>query len=186
MKKFSKGALAASAAGALLLGGAGSLAFWTASDTVNGGSFSAGSLDLTANGCDADWVYAPGKAGAGDTVNAIVPGDVVTKKCTFTVTGTGDHLSAQVTSPATVDVSGPGTDTFTATDATTYAIDGTNARTLVDGDDITSADNGATLTATFVVTIPFGDTTSVNDNDMQLSTATLDALTVSLTQNNPN
>jgi alternate signal-mediated exported protein len=186
MKKFTKGALAASAAGSLLLGGAGSLAYWTAQDTVSGGSVTAGSLKLVAVGCDASWKYAPGKAGAGNTVNLVVPGDVVTKKCTFNVTATGDHLSAKLASPASVAVSGPGTDTFTATDATTYGISGGSARALVNGDNITSADGGSVLTATFVVTIPFGDTTTTNDNDMQLSTATLDALTVSLTQNNPN
>jgi alternate signal-mediated exported protein len=186
MKKLSKGVLASAAAGSLLLGGAGSLAYWTASDTVNGGSFASGSLKLVAVGCDTNWKYAPGKTGAGNTVNLIVPGDVITKNCTFTVTGTGDHLSAKITSPATVNVSAPGTTTWSATDATTYAIGGTNARTLVDGDNITSADNGQTLTATFTVTIPYGDATTTNANDTQLSTASLDQLTVSLTQNNPN
>lgn len=185
MKKFSKGALASAAAGSLLLGGAGSLAYWTASDTVNGGTFTAGTLALHKVGCDADWKYAAGKAGAGNTVKLIVPGDVITKNCTFTVNGTGDNLSATISSPDSVDVTSSAS-SFQATDATTYAIGGTNARTLLDGDSVTSADDGATLTATFTVTIPYGNASTINANDTQGAAGSLDALTVSLTQNNPN
>ena len=47
MNKTTKGAIAAAAAGALLLGGIGSLAYWTDSDPVGGGTFTAGSLSLT-------------------------------------------------------------------------------------------------------------------------------------------
>ncbi len=55
---------------------------------------------------------------------------------------------------------------------------------------LTSADNGKVITAKFVVTMPYGSPT-VNGNDTQGLTATLNQLTVTLTQdqssgNNPN
>ena len=60
MNKASKGALAALAAGVLLLGGAGSLAFWTDTAEVAGGAINSGELSLTdttpGTCADADWV----------------------------------------------------------------------------------------------------------------------------------
>ncbi|MDI9944213.1 alternate-type signal peptide domain-containing protein [Rhodococcus sp. 1.20] len=48
MKKQTKGAIAAAAAGALLLGGAGSLAVWSDSaDVSGGGPVTSGALDLS-------------------------------------------------------------------------------------------------------------------------------------------
>ena len=85
MNKTAKGALAASAAAVLLAGGAGTLAFWTDSANVNGGSITAGTLGIAplvvapnTQACDTNWVYAPGAAKAGTVVNLFVPGDKVT------------------------------------------------------------------------------------------------------------
>jgi len=90
MKKSTKGALAAGSAAVLLLGGAGSLAYWTADGAVDGGTITAGSLTLTDVTCDADWVE-------GTTViTTIVPGDTVTKQCTGTLTLVGEHIGATV------------------------------------------------------------------------------------------
>ncbi len=127
----------------------------------------------------------------GQTVVKVVPGDAITKSCTFSVGASGDHLSASLGAPATTTY---GKNPTTATSdqltvATTYTIDRTPVATLVNGDKLTSTDNGKTLTAKFVVTMPYGSTT-VNTNDTQNLTATLNALTVSLTQDslgaNPN
>jgi alternate signal-mediated exported protein len=190
MNKSTKGALAAAAGAVLLLGGAGSLAYWNASATVNGGAITTGSLTLGAGSCDPNWVYANGTA-AGQTVVKVVPGDAITKSCTFTVGASGDHLSATLAAPATTtytkNPTTPTTDSLTV--ATTYTINRTPVATLVNGDKLTSSDNAKTLTAKFVVTMPYGSTT-VNGNDTQNLTATLNALTVSLTQDtlaaNPN
>ena len=190
MNKSTKGALASVAGAALLLGGAGSLAYWNASATVNGGSITTGSLTLGAGTCGTSWVYANGSA-AGQTVVKVVPGDAITKSCTFTVGASGDHLSATLGAPATTTYTkNPTTATTDSlTVATTYTIDRTPVASLVNGDKLTSADNGRTLTAKFVVTMPYG-TAAVNANDTQNLTATLNALTVSLTQDtlaaNPN
>jgi len=190
MKKSTKGTLAAAAGAVLLLGGTGSLAYWNASATVNGGAITTGSLTLGAGSCGANWVYSNGTA-AGQTVVKVVPGDAITKSCTFVVGASGDHLSASLGAPSTTTY---GKNPTTATSdqltvATTYTIDRTPVATLVNGDKLTSSDNGKTLTAKFVVTMPYGSTT-VNTNDTQNLTATLNALTVSLTQDslgaNPN
>jgi alternate signal-mediated exported protein len=102
MKKSTKGALAAGAAAALLLGGAGSLAYWTDDSTVAGGALTSGSMTLTDITCG-DWAYGGADAGTPATpVTAIVPGDEVVKRCTGTLTLVGDHIAATVaTSSAT-------------------------------------------------------------------------------------
>lgn len=94
MKKSTKGALAASAAGVLLLGGAGSLAFWSESQTTDAGTLASGDLTLSAVTC-AGWVE-----GAAAIIK-IVPGDVVTNDCTATLTLVGEHIGADVELDAT-------------------------------------------------------------------------------------
>ncbi len=186
MKRSTKGAVAAGGAAVLLMGGAGTLAFWTATGDAEGGAINAGTLTLTPVGCDVNWVYAAGSAGAGTTVNLFVPGDSVTKECTFTVGATGDNLSATIDAPNTLTfTTDPAATSFDATVGATYDLGGT---AIADGGTITDADGGETLTVDFVVTIPFGtaDPAGINDNDMQGVEATLDTLTVTLTQVDPN
>jgi len=187
MKKTTKGAIAAGAAAVLLLGGAGSLAYWTDSATINGGSFTTGTLGLTLVGCDTGWTYANGGA-AGSPVSLIVPGDAIQKSCTYTIAATGDHISASLTTPGTVNLTpGAGTTSYTATVGAAYTIAGT----AVANPEITGANNGQTLVAKLVVTFPFGNNTTINVNDTQNVTQTLNGLTVTLAQdqstgNNPN
>lgn len=193
MKNSTKGALAASAAGVLLLGGAGSLAYWTANGSAEGGDITSGELKLTDGTCDDDWVYAPGAAGAGTDVALFVPGDKVTKQCTFTLTATGDNLAATIDAPSAVTYTAPSTaTTLSLTADTTFTIGGAagTPAAIADGGTVTSANNGDTITATFVVTIPKGTDQSgapvVNGNDTQSITASLDTLTVGLEQVAPN
>jgi alternate signal-mediated exported protein len=198
MNKTMKGAFGASAAAVLLLGGAGSLAYWTGSSTAEGGSITSGTLGIdplnvgnTNSPCDASWVYAPGAAKAGQPVTLFVPGDKVTKKCTFTIAATGDNLSAKITAPSTLAVTSAGTTSLKIDTAASYTVaKGATSRTVAQDDLISSADNASTLTATFVATIPFGSaesgTPKVNANDTKSITATLNTLTVALTQVTPN
>lgn len=196
MKKATKGALAAAAAGSLMLGGAGSLAYWTATGTVQGGSFTAGSMTLTDGNCALVWSYNTGMASAGDDVTTIVPGDEITKTCTMDLEAVGDNLSATLDAPATVALNPPGSDTtVNATVATTYTLPdgadvGTDPDPLVDGDTLTSANDGQTITVTYVVTIPYGNALvgagSINGNATQTLVTDLDDLTVTLTQDDPN
>jgi alternate signal-mediated exported protein len=187
MRRSTKGAIAAAAAAVLLLGGGTTLAYWTATGTVDGGTITAGELKLTPVACADTWLYAPGSAGAGTAVTAWVPGDVVTKSCSFTVEATGDNLAATLTAPTTVTLGGTVPTSGSASVATTYTIGGT---AIANGGTVTDANDGQTLVASFQVTFPFGTdetgTPVVNGNATQLWAAELDDLTVTLTQTNPN
>lgn len=100
MQNSIKGALAAVVGGSLLLGGAGSLAYWNDSDTVDGTDLASGTFELAAPTCsgwklDGDTAY---------TTQKLVPGDSLTQECTLAVTAVGEHIAA------TFDVSTPGWD----------------------------------------------------------------------------
>lgn len=181
MQNATKGALAAAAAGALLLGGAGSLAYWSDSQTVSGGAISSGTLSLTqetGQSCT-DWTldaeggptaYTPG-------VTLVVPGDVISKTCDYTVNASGAHLAADLTMDAT---SITGSNALSAAlDATAdYTLDGNAVST---GQDITSADDGLELSAAISVT--FDSATS--GLTAQGLSAGLDNIVVSLQQTHP-
>src|SRR5205085_10847187 len=93
MKKSTKGALATSAAAVLLLGGAGTLAFWNDSATVPGGTVQSGQLELGAPDCGAGWTLDDGSL---FTTQLLVPGDSLTKVCTVDLLATGAHLGADL------------------------------------------------------------------------------------------
>lgn len=178
MKKSTKGALAAGAAAVLLLGGAGSLAYWTDSEPIDGGSVSSGELALETSDCDESWVYAEGNASAGTTVTTIVPGDAITKECTFGITAAGDNLQATLTTPTTVTFDEtPDATTLEATVGAAYEIEDAAVPAT-----ITEDNDGDTVTATITVTFPFGDETTENANDTQNLLIELDEITVTLTQ----
>ncbi|MBM4517319.1 alternate-type signal peptide domain-containing protein [Rhodococcus hoagii] len=100
MNKKTKGAIAAGAAAALLAGGAGSFALWSDSETLNGGTITAGTLTLTAQGSPS-WSDENGAIDI-STFRA-VPGDVLTYKAQAVVGATGDNLEAAITvDPASI------------------------------------------------------------------------------------
>lgn len=181
MKKSTKGSIAAAAAAVLLLGGAGSLAYWSDSVDLPGGDIASGDLALSDATCDAGWVYGPDNAKPGQAVSLIVPGDTIVKTCTFEVSASGDNLTATLDTPDTIDY------TVTSTPAPTTLTLGVDA-TYVDQDgapvaaEITSANDGDVITSTVAVTMPFGDATTINANDTQNLTATLNTINVTLTQ----
>ncbi|WP_332643206.1 alternate-type signal peptide domain-containing protein [Aeromicrobium sp.] len=171
MNRSTKGAIAAAAAAVLLLGGAGSLAYWTADGDVDGGTVTAGTLTLTDLDCDATWTE-----GADTDVQLIVPGDTITKECTGDITMTGDHISADVE----ID------DSSVATAEAAFNI----ATTSGDAVDITAGlTGGGTVSAsgpvsvTITVAWPYGASA---DNDAQgVSTSALDDLVVNAVQADP-
>lgn len=180
MKKSTKGAIAAGAAAVLLLGGAGTLAYWSDSATVPGGSVNTGELALSDGDCDTAWTYAASNsAQPGQPVTNIVPGDTIAKECTFTITAEGDNLEAELTAPDTVSFApAPAASTLDADVAVSYVVgDAGDVDTV-----ITEANDGETVTATITVTFPFGDETAVNANDTQNLLVTLGNITVDLEQ----
>jgi alternate signal-mediated exported protein len=96
-----KGAIAAGAAGILLLGGAGTFATWSDSKDIDAGTVSTGQLSLTA---------APGswkKTGSQTVIPnisayQIVPGDSLTYTTTVTVKAEGENLKAVLAVPETL------------------------------------------------------------------------------------
>ena len=174
MKRSTKGALAASAAGILLLGGAGSLAFWNANVSVPGGTIASGELKLSTPACGDGWLLDDGEATASDPYapgDQVVPGDVIAKVCTFDITAVGDHLRA------TLGVTGGD---FAATNALTADLDIAATYQIDDVDipaEITEANDGDTVTATISVTF---DEASLNGT--QDLTATLNAVTIAAQQ----
>ena len=193
MNKTIKGSLAAGGAAVLLLGGAGSLAYWTDAAPVNGGAINSGFLTLEAQRVSetqdcTDIVYAAGFAGAGTAVANFVPGDVVSTTCTFVVGAEGDNLAATPVIPETVAITpSAGAASFDAAVASTYTLGGA---AYTGATPITELNDGDELVATITVTLPYGtDETGVpiaNGNDTQNIDALLSDLTVSLSQDNPN
>ena len=179
MRKHTKGAIAAGFAAVLLLGGAGTLAYWSDSATGEGGKINSGSMSLTPSSTSNGWIY----AGTEDVVGTIVPGDKVQKIFEFTISADGDHLEATLDTPDTINA------TVTSTPApTTMKLD-VDASYQIDGEDvpatITEDNDGDVVTATVTVDFPYGSD-EINGNDTQNLEASLDDITVSLTQADPN
>lgn len=95
MKKVTKATIAAVAAGALLLGGAGTIARWQATQTIDAGTVESGHLNLTTTGTgqwqdisnpDAPEPFDP-------TTQQLVPGDVVTFSQTATIDAEGKNIA---------------------------------------------------------------------------------------------
>lgn len=193
MKKSTKGALAAGTAAVLLMGGAGSLAYWTDHATVNGTNIATGSMALGDPSCGNGWTWPNGTAVGSSTL--LVPGDTVETACTMTLTGAGDHLSATLSLDA---ASGGLSDTATSSTLTqdlkatfTYDPSGDDDGGVdTSGDDVKLA-NGATITkftstgkvyASVTYTLPYGDSTTQNADDTQNLSGALNAINFSLQQ----
>lgn len=175
MKKTTKGALAAGGAAALLLGGAGTLAYWTDTAEVPGATISSGHLDLAGEDCGDGWTL----EGAAYTDQLLVPGDTLSKSCTYTLDIAGEHFTnADFTVTAPTDVTGAQALVDEIGVATAVELNGTAQPTatgvaVADGDE---------LTIDMTITWPYG----TEDNDSNVVgglTASLDALSVVVKQN---
>lgn len=172
MKKSTKGAIAAGAAAVLLMGGAGTLAFWTATDNVDAGSLTAGNLSLDLDSCDG-WVYSADSS----AVTKIVPGDVVENTCNGTITGEGDNLVATVAiDDATVPDLTLGTEQLDVTAELTSPVEATPGA----GVPVTAA--GTDVTFTITVDFPYG----TENNGSQDGVAALGNIAVDAVQVDPN
>lgn len=176
MRKSTKGAVAAAAAGALLLGGAGSLAYWTGEQDVPGGTFTSGYLAINDVDCaTAGWTL----EGAAYTTQLLVPGDELTKTCSFTIDGVGDHMTVSL------DTATP---TWSGTNGLIddLSVDATFAGSVTPGPlaDPATVTKDETITATITVTFDGGDgdgdATDVT-NDSNSPTDGLDAILADVT-----
>ena len=100
MKKSTKGTLAASAAAVLLLGGFGTHAAWSDGQDVGGTDINTGHLSLVTVSCG-DWQLTVGSVTSvyDAATHLFVPGDLLTRVCTFKVDVAG-AVSATLTADA--------------------------------------------------------------------------------------
>lgn len=85
MNKFAKASIATGAVVLLLLGGAGTLAYWNDQADLSGASIEAGELKLEASECT--WTAAPA---------LWVPGDSASCDTTLTLTAAGDNIRGKL------------------------------------------------------------------------------------------
>ncbi len=176
MNNLTKAAIAGAAGIALLLGGAGSLAFWNDSTGMGGASITAGTLTISSN-TDGAWTN-DGNPVDLATFRA-VPGDELVFTATFNVTATGDNLSATVgiTGDSIVAASAGGADTALAgllTESASFLVDGVSTTTVVGA--------AGTQVVTVSVTVTWPDGTSAADNAAKNGAVDLTAMTITLTQ----
>lgn len=95
MNKLTKASIAGAAGFALLLGGAGTLAAWNTSTSVNAGVITAGSLSLSQPATVGDgWMS--GTTPIDINNFAVSPGDTLTYTKTLKVNAVGDNLKARL------------------------------------------------------------------------------------------
>ncbi|WP_341926456.1 alternate-type signal peptide domain-containing protein [Nocardioides psychrotolerans] len=185
MNKTTKGALAAGVAAVLLTGGAGTLAFWSDGDTIATPDLSSGGLDIVQTACP-DWTL-DGDGGAGGLLGAreIVPGDTLTRTCTYDIVAEGDHFEATLNLDQgllSTDVNGLEDELVLDAD---FTLDGLPVglppvvgEVVVPGAPTTFYDGTYTLTAVLTADFPYG----VEDNGSQDLSVTLEDIAVTLTQ----
>ena len=168
--KHTKAALAAALAVLLLLGGAGSLAYWNDTEVIDGTPLTSGELKLTTPDCGTGWLY--GATGSVPLVNQlIIPGSVVRKLCTINIVATGEGLQANLgISTAAFNNSNPLATQLSP--AATFLVNGASQPA------ITSTDNGKSISANITVTFTGATATILSQG---LST-TLNNLSVTVTQ----
>jgi len=166
MNKLVKGSIAAAAGISLLMGGAGSLALWNDSVTVNAGTVSSGTLDV-ATSTAGTWT---------PTLAKIVPGDTVVYTQTLTVTAIGDNLKATIGSNAAAITNGITGSTVTSTYVVKNAL---NAVVTPSGTGVYTL-GGGTYTVAVTVTVAFPSSTT--DQVGQTAAVNLSTLAVTVTQ----
>ena len=191
MNKFTKASIATGAGIILLLGGAGTLAYWNDSAAVDGGAITAGTLGIDSAGAG-KW-YDVSSVGAltdpetqGVDITAavaggtflVVPGDKLVYVESFTVEATGEHLVASIAADAaSIDKGTWGADLSAST---ALSIGGTTVSSITDDND------GDTVKV--LVTLAFALNSSVGvdapvNNTSQGTTVDLEDLAIVVTQN---
>jgi len=171
MKKSTKGAFAATTAAVLLLGGAGTLAYWNDRTTVPGGDVASGVLWIGTQDCGQGWTL---DGGAAYTTQLLVPGDTLTEVCTIDLIAEGAHLGADlVVDTPSWDRTNPLTNQLTA--SATFTVNGATKTHITSADD-TGVDDEIVTTVRVVFDGPAAANTS------QYLLATLNTINVVATQ----
>lgn len=205
MNKLTKGAIAGAAGIVLLMGGAGSLAYWN--DSANAGpgagsnSITAGTLTITAQNAGTWTKGMYNNAGTQTVAPAavsnlsavrVVPGNRLVYTQTFNVVGTGDDLFFTIgsTNGAVTAASASAADTALAaaingSGTTAFTVGSVTGGTVVPATTAgvykvsSNAGTAATITVTWTINIPFGATV---DNASKTGAVNLSQGSITLTQ----
>ena len=198
MKKLVKGAIATAVGSALLMGGAGTFAYWNDSVGITGGTIVAGNLAVAdATPTDGVWTVQKDGTGTATTVPNIAsfvasPGDKFTYTKTVKITATGNNLVATLAlTPGSIVAATPASAANTAlasylTSTSTIAATGTgvSAGTVAGTYNVTAGTAGVSardVTVSVVVTFP-KSTTAGFENNTKLGSVNLSGLAVTLNQ----
>ncbi|GAB3035927.1 hypothetical protein GCM10027052_12490 [Parafrigoribacterium mesophilum] len=169
MNKLTKGAVAAAAAIALLLGGAGTFATWNASAAVANAGITAGNLSIAPGAVAGTWSDATGAVDL--STYRITPGDVLTFTQDFDITASGHSLPATLSlTDGSIAPASAG-----ATDIALAAALGNSAELTATG--LASDGNGGyvvpagttSVTVTVTITFPTGADNASQDGQVSLS-----------------
>ncbi|MCL2424214.1 MAG: alternate-type signal peptide domain-containing protein [Micrococcales bacterium] len=181
MKRLTKAAFATGGAAVLLVGGVGTVAYWTDTATATGTDITSGQMSVTDGTCS-DWEF--DASDGGGTPGEIVPGDVLVTTCEVTVSGSGTHLGV------TAELDGATTFDDVATNPLAAALEPTLTASdiMVDGVAVPTdptqgiaISGSATITVTVTAEFPYGDATDPG-NDTQDLTAILDSVVINVVQ----
>lgn len=199
MNKNVKASIAIAAGVVLLMGGAGSLAYWNDAQSVGaaGSTISAGTLTATPGTGAWKKSFNGGTETTVTNLTNIVPGNRLVYTQTFTINASGSDLYFTITPTAGSIVAGSGsngtalatalsgaTSTFTVTNnaaatGTTIAPSTTSGVYKVGA----SGGTATTITVTWTIDWPFGTTGSIaGDNAAKAGSVTLSGGAVTLTQ----
>jgi len=198
MNKLVKGAIATAVGSALLMGGAGTFAYWNDSVGITGGTIVAGNLAVAdATPTDGVWTVQKDGTGTATTVPNIAsfvasPGDKFTYTKTVKITATGNNLVATLAlTPGSIVAATPASAANTAlasylTSTSTIAATGTgvSAGTVAGTYNVTAGTAGVSardVTVSVVVTFP-KSTTAGFENNTKLGSVNLSGLAVTLNQ----
>ncbi|MFC3964961.1 alternate-type signal peptide domain-containing protein [Nocardia jiangsuensis] len=183
MDKRGKATLAAGGAVVLLLGGAGSLAFWQDSTESGGGTITSGELALSECTPVSGSGWTDDTNGTAEPIDIatfrIVPGDTLSYTCTTVVSADGENLTATLAAD-TSEMFAAGSDPalqarLIETEMT--VTDGNGA--VLPNAQITEADDGATITVAAELTFD----PATPDQEAQNASVTLNNVAITLTQN---
>ncbi|MDO3394237.1 alternate-type signal peptide domain-containing protein [Nocardioides sp. SOB44] len=160
MRTSPKAALAGVAGAGLLLGGAGSLAFWNDTQTEDGGTIESGTLNLLDRKCSG-WLSNP--ADAKSTVDLfgeflVVPGTKLTQTCTYGIRVEG-VLDAELSVNNDYDDDGSTLGAEIDVDPVFSVVDDAAATTALTTDGtwgFDQTDTGKVLKVVITVELPFG------------------------------
>lgn len=187
MNKLAKGAIAGAAGVALLLGGAGTFAYWNSSVGVAGGTVTAGDLKIVDDGTPGVW-----KDHNGNTIDIatykIVPDETITYTDDLTVTAVGNNLTATLAladNAITAKTPGKPVDDQLAsylTKSATMTATGTGISGAGPTYTVTAGATGVTPTVHVTVGISFPKGAEGEYNDARTGAVSLSNFQVKLTQ----